>query len=100
MRLIFTIIFFCAKMAVSQYHYYVKSSGNNGNLGLSDAAAWANISKINSFSFSDYDTISFQAGDTIFADEMLNITHAKLIFNSYGVGTKPVISGFSNLAMS
>ncbi len=45
-------------------NYYVKSTGNDNNTGLSDAQAWATIAKVNASSFSPGDTIFFNKGDT------------------------------------
>lgn len=80
---------------ISYNHYYIKSTGSNAADGQSDVTAWKDISKINSFTFSDFDTISFKKGDTILADAMLTVNHANLVFNSYGTGTNPVFSGFN-----
>ncbi|HEW78650.1 MAG TPA: hypothetical protein ENH34_01600, partial [Phycisphaerales bacterium] len=44
--------------------YYVKNGGNDAASGLSDAAAWATVYRVNSQTFSPGDTICFKAGDT------------------------------------
>ena len=45
-------------------NYYVKSTGDDNNTGLSDAQAWATIAKVNASSFLPGDTILFNKGDT------------------------------------
>jgi hypothetical protein len=44
--------------------YFVKNGGSDAADGLSDANAWANISKVNSTAFSAGDTINFRRGST------------------------------------
>lgn len=44
--------------------YYVKNGGNDSNTGLSDAQAWATVSKVNSFTFSASDDVYFKVGST------------------------------------
>ena len=71
--------------------FYVSNSGNNSNTGLSEAQAWATISKINSFTFSANDTIAFQRGGTF--SGTLRVSRNNLTFISYGVGSLPIITG-------
>ncbi|HEY6020117.1 MAG TPA: hypothetical protein VIY48_09510, partial [Candidatus Paceibacterota bacterium] len=44
--------------------YYVKTGGDDGADGLSDATAWASITKLNATTFSAGDTIKLRRGDT------------------------------------
>jgi hypothetical protein len=60
-----TLILFVAVVAWAQAAtYFVKNSGSDAADGLSDANAWANISKVNSTAFSAGDTINFRRGST------------------------------------
>lgn len=73
-------------------HYYVDNAGSDSNDGLSPAAAWRTISKVNGFTFSSGDTISFKCGGSW--NEKLTPPVSNLYFNSYSSGVKPVITGF------
>jgi len=43
-------------------NYYVKNGGNDNADGLSDATAWATLSKVNSLTFQPGDSILLKAG--------------------------------------
>ncbi|HET6559003.1 MAG TPA: right-handed parallel beta-helix repeat-containing protein [Prolixibacteraceae bacterium] len=83
-------------------NYYISTSGNDTNNGLTSATAWNSIAKLNA-SFND-----IQAGDSILfkCDEIFygTITIGKsgtktspIVFSSYGSGAKPIITGFTVL---
>jgi hypothetical protein len=77
-------------------NYYVKSTGNDNNTGLSDAQAWSTLAKVNASSFSPGDTIFFNKGDTW--REPLTVpssgsASAYITFASYGTGSAPKILG-------
>jgi hypothetical protein len=73
--------------------YYVKNNGNDSNSGLSDDLAWKTIQKVNTFSFSDGDSICFKRGH-IFSDSKLKSPGKNNItFMDYGEGNKPLIDG-------
>jgi hypothetical protein len=44
--------------------YYVSTSGNDSNTGLSKSSAWQNLSKINAFEFQPGDQVLFEGGKT------------------------------------
>jgi hypothetical protein len=93
--LIITFLLFIS-IAVNAKNYYVKNRGNNSNTGLSDAQAWATITKVNTSSFSPGDTIFFNKGDTW--RERLTVPSsgnggANIVFSSYGTGSAPKILG-------
>lgn len=71
--------------------YFVSNSGDDLNTGLTPSQAWQTISKVNGFSFSAGDTISFEKGDIW--RETLTIPDDSLTFMSYGSGAKPKILG-------
>ena len=56
------IIFFCFNVFATDY--FVKNGGSDSNTGLSDAQAWATLSKIQSSTFSAGDNIYLNRGDT------------------------------------
>ena len=80
--------------------YYISSStGNDTNDGKSESTAWKTIAKLNTIigSLRAGDNVLFKSGD-IFSGN-LYITSAgssgsAITFTSYGVGAKPIISGF------
>ena len=71
--------------------YYVKSTGNNNNTGLSDAQAWKTLAKVDGFSFVSGSIVSFKCGDR-FNDASL-LPKSNMTYNSYGSGARPVIDG-------
>jgi hypothetical protein len=91
--LFFTLILISINLNAKTY--YIKSTGNNNNTGLSDAQAWATVTKINGTYFKAGDSILFNRGDIW--REQLTIpssgTFEKLIvFSAYGVGNDPILS--------
>ena len=85
--------------------YYVKNGGNNSNSGLSDALAWADLTKVNSFwaafSFSPGDSILFKCGDTFYGTLTLvegGTSGNPITIGSYGTGILPVITGFTTIS--
>jgi hypothetical protein len=80
MRLLFIILLFVSSKS-NATRYFVSNSGNDANSGTSQVDSWQTISKVNSFSFSSGDTISFKCGDSW--NERLNPPISNLYFNSY-----------------
>lgn len=76
--------------------YYVKNGGNDTLNGLSDANAWANLSKVNSSTFSPGDSILFKCG-SVWRESLLKYesgtSGSPITYGSYGTGTKPQIRG-------
>jgi len=79
--------------------YFVRNGGNDNNNGLSIANAWATVGKVSGFQFSPLDVIQFKSGDVW--RERFTITPAhsglnednQVLFTSYGLGSRPIISG-------
>jgi hypothetical protein len=69
--------------------YYVSSAGNDSNNGTTTGTPWLTLSKVNGFTFSAGDTISFNGGDT-FAGTLTppnsGTSGHPITFNSYGTG--------------
>lgn len=76
--------------------YYISTSGNNANNGLSSDAPWQTIPKVN-YSTASGDVILLKSGDVFPVDETNSITQAGLTFGSYGSGIKPEISGYGDI---
>lgn len=56
--LLITLLLFST--IASSATYYVKNGGSDSNTGLSDAQAWATVSKVNSFTFATSDDVYFK----------------------------------------
>lgn len=99
-KLILYILLIFVELELFSTNYYIKNGGNDALSGTSDANAWANISKINSSTFSGGDTIFFKRGD----EWIVTTTGLKplssgssglpIVFSAYGTGSKPIISGY------
>jgi hypothetical protein len=71
--------------------YYIDSeNGNDGLSGTSISKAWKSLEKVNSFSFKSGDTISLKAGSRFITSQPI-YSKNNLIFNSYGIGARPII---------
>ncbi|MEJ8803104.1 right-handed parallel beta-helix repeat-containing protein [Pontibacter sp. H249] len=78
-------------MSVTAKSYYISSTGNDQNTGLSPVSAWRSISKVNSHRFNPGDSILFE-GEQVFQgslyfhrDNLQQGTHPVLI-SSFGPG--------------
>ncbi len=82
--------------------YYVKNGGNDGADGLSDANAWATISKVNGSSFSPGDSILFKRGNTWAGTALLPPSSGSsgnpITFGAYGSGSRPIITTLGSLS--
>jgi hypothetical protein len=79
--------------------YFVKNGGSDAADGLSDATAWATLSKVNSTAFSAGDTIQFQRGST-WTGELEVDSHGTsgnpVTYQAYGTGARPIIQAASS----
>ena len=80
--------------------YYVSSSmGSDGNNGLSEAAPFASIAKVNALNLQPGDRVLFKCGDTWRAEQLIlsksGTSAAPIQFSSYpaGCANKPSLSG-------
>ncbi len=75
--------------------YYVKNGGNDGADGLSDASAWATISKVNNRDLAAGDIVLFKRGSS-WSDTLIPKTSGSLslpiTFDAYGSGDAPEIN--------
>ena len=94
-----TILSLCSS-SLNAATYFVSSTGNDSNSGLSLATAWQTITKVNAINFAGGDTILFEAGKTfsgkIYLDsaDLGNATNA-ITVSSFGAG-RATISGGTN----
>jgi hypothetical protein len=95
--------------APAQKTYYVKNGGNDNADGLSDATAFASLTKVNALRLSPGERVLFKRGSTfiggLFWDNVnAGTASARVVVGAYGTGSKPVISrrqsvpGWSNAA--
>jgi hypothetical protein len=70
--------------------YFVKNGGNDSNTGLSDALAWATVSKVNSISMGVGSVVQFARGST-FNGVRLNAKEG-VTYRDYGSGNKPIFT--------
>ena len=89
-------IFLVLSTIASATDYYISSSGNDTNNGLSSSTPWKTIAKVNSSSFSAGDSIFFNRGDEWREQLRINqsgTVSSRITFTAYGVGAKPIING-------
>src|SRR6185436_20081735 len=92
------IIFFAILLfstSLQARNYYIASTGNDTNDGLTTATPWKTIPKINSFTFAANDYILFRRGDTFYGG--IIVKQDNLNFGAYGTGANPVITGLSTV---
>jgi parallel beta-helix repeat protein len=103
MRNILTILLLFLSLTLGATDYYVKSTGNDSNTGLSDAQAWLTIGKVNTVfsSLNAGDRIFFRRGDTFYGNLVINKSGTlanRIVIGAYGSGNKPIITGFTTVS--
>jgi hypothetical protein len=82
-------------MGGSSSIYYVKNGGSDSADGLSDADAWASLSKVSGSSFGAGDYVKFKMGSTFAGRLIVNwagIQGSPITFSCYGAGALPIIN--------
>ena len=100
MKRILITIFLFIFIAANAVNFYIKTGGNDAYTSLSNAQAWATITKVNS-SFSQLtagDSILFNRGDTFTGT--ITVAHSgsignPIVIGAYGIGDNPIITGFT-----
>jgi len=81
--------------------FYVKNGGNDTADGLTDATAWASITRVNTaLAASNTLKVSFKKGDTFYGTITVGKSGTSaipLLITSYGTGNEPIIEGFTTL---
>lgn len=80
--------------------YYVSSTGNDSNSGLTTALAWQTLTKVNSRTFVAGDQILFKRGDSWYGTLTIlqwGTVGNPITFGAYGTGINPTISGFTTV---
>ena len=74
--------------------YYVKNGGNDNYSGLTDALAWATITKVNAQTFNAGDFVYFKRG-SVWREEVSLVPDSGsagnyITYSAYGTGNKPL----------
>lgn len=82
-------------------NYFVSTSGNNANDGLSVSSSWKTIDKVNLFPFQPGDTIHFEGGASFNGTIQFNQNHSGLankpiVITSFGSEKATILGGFGN----
>jgi uncharacterized repeat protein (TIGR02059 family) len=102
MKFALTIVLCALSIIVRATNYYISSSGDDSNNGLSESAPWKSINKVNS-AFSNSkpgDSFLFRRGDTFYGTIKLTksgVAGSPITFGAYGTGEKPIITGFTTI---
>lgn len=76
--------------------FFISTSGNDKNNGLSEQKPWKTINKINETKLQPGNEILYRCGDSFLGKIDLNysgIAGSPIIISSYREGVKPVITG-------
>lgn len=75
---------------VSGTRYYVSTSGDDNNDGLSPESAWKSVEKVDTFDgFNAGDGVYFKRGDTFRFEHL--VMHSNMTYSAYGEGKKPLL---------
>lgn len=99
MKKILILVLIFISISAGATNYYVSTSGNDSNNGLTTGTAWRTLGQVNDYSsypgFSPGDTIKFRKGDTFRGYIWFSSSGAAgnpIVLTSYGAGVQPVIS--------
>lgn len=106
--IIFIPIIFCFSSFFKTYPpqpvhqtYYVDATlGNDSNDGLNREKPWKTLSKVNHSVFNPGDKILLKRGETFDGELTISASgdnSANISYDAYGEGSKPIISGLTNL---
>ncbi len=97
-KVVFSFLLVCLSLLSKAATYYVSSSGNDTNSGLTESLPWATLTRVNSATFKAGDQILFQRGGTFYGSLTINQSGATgnpITIGAYGTGLNPVITGFT-----
>jgi len=81
--IIFCILLLLPLVGLGAGPYYIKDDGNNGNTGLSDAQAWADLTNIDNVDLGDGTDIYFKQDDTWTVTSNIEIVYSGVDGNNY-----------------
>jgi hypothetical protein len=89
--IIILLIIFASNLSANRY-YVDPDHGNDSDSGKTETTAWQTLDNVNGplVPFNENDTISFKCGTRIIGQTLLPPSNY-LVFNSYGIGDRPVI---------
>ncbi|HEU0112139.1 MAG TPA: right-handed parallel beta-helix repeat-containing protein [Flavisolibacter sp.] len=93
------VFFFAFSLSAQTKSYYISSTGNDANDGLTKAAAWQSATKINAIDLQPGDSVFFEGGQTftgpiqLQADDV-GMATKPIVITSYGSG-KAMIEAFN-----
>lgn len=91
------ILLFVACLSCQATNYYVSTAGSDGANGTSTSTPWQTVGKVNGFSFSTGDTISFKGGDafsgTTLSPALTCTSGSPCTITSYGTGQATISVG-------
>ena len=104
MRILATAVISVVAMPAWAATYYVDSvGGSDSNDGLTTATAWKTVAKVNGSTFSPGDQILFRRGG-VWNESLVppssGASGNPIIFDAYGTGEAPTLTGYVNLAAS
>ena len=99
LRSFYLIISFTLALQLSATDYFIDTTGNDANNGLTPGTPWKTITKLNSSmaSLLPGDTVFFKRGQRFYGTITIAISGSAaqpIIFDAYGSGNAPEISGF------
>ncbi|WP_394767505.1 right-handed parallel beta-helix repeat-containing protein [Ferruginibacter sp.] len=102
-QLLLLLLIFNITIAESK-NFYISAKGSDSNTGLTQAAAWQTITKLNaSFgAIAPGDSILFKCGETFYGSVILGKSGTSgnpIVLGAYGNGSQPVISGLTPLSL-
>lgn len=102
MKLIITILFLYNATANCTI-YYVSNAGSDLANGTSTGTSWQTCAKVNAETFVVGDQILFNRGD-IWNEKIIPPSSGSednsITFGAYGIGEKPIITGFQSITLS
>lgn len=101
MEKLLTILFFFLYTNLSATTYYVSNGGNDANSGLSSAAPFRTLAKVNTLLLNPGDRVLFNRDDVFYGNLVITRSGSAglpIIYSSYGTGADPVITGFTTVS--
>ncbi len=85
-----------AALASTPKKYFLSALGDDANTGTSPALPWKTIARLNLVTYVPGDSVFFRCGDIFYGSVNVlqgGTSSSRVVFSSYGSGSKPVISG-------
>lgn len=76
-------------------NYFISSTGNDANDGLTAQTPWRSLSNIYTQTFSPGDKIGLKKGDSW--HESIIIKDSNITLGAYGTGANPIVTGFATI---